>query len=196
MVKKRLKKQARKKPKKFNILMLGIAGVILFGVIIFLILNYKTANVNLPAVDCGNDLNCFISKASYCAQANLTYSQNNIEFLGWVQNQTYYYEIRGEESRKCILYTKLISSSGSYSATVVKDLLQQNMTMDKINQQVQNANKILAQASGQDGICKYQINSLVSYLNGLTKGSFAISPADAQTYNCSGILYQNPNLTY
>ncbi len=196
MVKKKLKKQVRKKPKKFNFLILGIVGVILLGVIIFFIVNQENANVNMPAVDCGNDLTCFIDQASHCAPANLTYTQDDSEFLGWVQNQTYYYEIRGKESQKCVLYTRLISSSGSYSTIVVKDLLQQNVTMNQIIKQEQDANQILAQASGQDGICKYPVNYLISYLNGLTKGSFALSPTNVQTYNCNGTLYQNPNLTY
>ncbi len=139
-------------------------------------------------LNCGINIDCFIDASEDCTLANLT-NNLSINFLGWVQNQSAYYEIRGLESNKCLLYTKILNVFGKYDNETRQGFLNQNMTNEEIDQQEQQMNTALATTIGKYGICKYPVSNLTKLFTDLKAGNISGSSSDTENYNCTGTIY-------
>ncbi len=148
----------------------------------------QSTGLNMQLISCGTDIDCFINQSNSCNPSSLTYTYS-VNLLGFIENETAYYELRGLSSGNCIIYNKILNIYGAYDAAARQSFLNQNMTDDQINQKQQEINSVLAQNIGEDGTCYYPLNILIQNIEGLKTGNFNGSTEDIQTYNCTGSLY-------
>lgn len=150
---------------------------------------------NMQLISCGTDIDCFINQSNTCISSSLTYP-TTLDLLGFVENETVYYEIRGLSSNNCILYTKILNVYGKYSQEQRQIFLNQNMTDEQINQYEQQINSALSSTVGEDGTCYYPLSYLIQKINGIKTGTFDASTENLVTYNCTGSLYNRESVSY
>lgn len=110
-------------------------------------------------IDCGTNLDCFINASKECKPAKVIYIMN-IPVLGI--SGTSYLEIQGIETSKCILYLRTEKKETIFPAGYPQDTAEM---MKRLNEKLE----------GKDGICKFEINDLVSVLEKWKEGSFSFS---------------------
>lgn len=126
----------------------------------------------LQVVDCGSDDECFISQAESCSLAKQTQTTPLILF-GVEQTNTNYYELRGLEEERCIFYIKIDHIEIKYTDELVQSLLDQNNTLEEIEQREARANARYDLAEGRDGTCSFKTTDLVEMLNRWKEGTFS-----------------------
>ncbi len=71
-----------------------------------------TPETNARSLDCGKNLDCFISNAETCNLAKVIYNYETKLFGIWSKSNTMYYELKGIESEKCLFYLKQEEKDG------------------------------------------------------------------------------------
>ncbi|MEX2017483.1 MAG: hypothetical protein WD876_03345, partial [Candidatus Pacearchaeota archaeon] len=132
-----------------------------------------------------NDIDCFIEQIKECNPSNLTHDFG-INLFGWIQNHTYYYEIKGAENDKCRYYTRIENVYGEYDEETRQDFLDSNMTESEIDQQEKEVNDVLKITIGADGSCLVDEPELAEIFTNLKSGSLSF---DTVSSDCEGELY-------
>ena len=86
-------------------------------------------------------------------------------------------EIRGFEEGKCVYYQKIIQWTMEYGDTFVQSL-SADYTADEIAEMEQSANESAQLSVGEQKLCKFEQNDLISLLNNWKQGSFSSSDYD------------------
>ncbi len=174
-----------KKSKFWIILVLGV--VIIGGAFTFFMLTEKEASkTTVPTtkptqtpttpigpIDCGTDIDCLITASQNCKPAKVNYT-STINMFGMLIVTTTFYEIKGTEANKCILYLRTEKQDINFSEELVQQMLTGGATQEQIQQQKQEANRQTELIEGRDGICKFNSNAdLTSLLNKWKKGTFS-----------------------
>lgn len=144
--------------------------------------------VEIEAIACETDIDCFINASETCHPANLTY---NISYSNstWTEESKYYYEIRGLVDERCEMYEKIKEISGNFTSEEWTKLLELNYTTEQINTMVQERISIF---NGISGICRYTIYSLEEHLKDIKDESFTFfSDSEIDEYQCTGDLYMS-----
>ncbi|MEX2017021.1 MAG: hypothetical protein WD876_00940, partial [Candidatus Pacearchaeota archaeon] len=118
------------------------------------------------------DIDCFIEQTIDCNPANLTYDLG-INLFGWIQNHTYYYEIKGKEGDGCRYYTRIENVYGEYDEETRQAFLDDNMTESEIDQQEKEVNDVLKTTIGADGSCLVSEIGLTKMFTDLKSGSLS-----------------------
>jgi len=147
-----------------------------------------------PEINCseysGTDIDCFIEFAGSCSPSNLTYDFT-INVLGWVQTNSYYFEIIDFIDGKCEIYEEVLSSSGEYSDTKRQSLLDEGNSEEEIDEMETEKNDELSDFVGESGICRYPY--LENMLMELKEVGIILPIEDPETYDCTGGLYNSTN---
>jgi len=149
---------------------------------------------------CKNDINGFnqfVKNSETCLPSKIT-CEDYLNFYGVISKSTTYYEIKRKESDNCVLYLENKDVSFDYSETLIRYLLSQGETEEKINNDLKNGRDIALSQKGKYGDCKFKTNELNSMLNSRKEGTFSIS--DFDNAECEGSLsygsyiqHNNPN---
>jgi hypothetical protein len=146
-----------------------------------------------PALNCsdydGTDIDCFIDFAGTCEPSNLTYDFT-MNIVGWMQTNSYYYEITGYAGGKCELYEKVLSSSGEYSDAKKQSLLDEGNTEEEITEMEDEKNDELAEFVDKYGTCRYSTSQLKEMLNELKELGVELPISNYEVYECEGPLYE------
>lgn len=134
------------------------------------------------------NIDCFMYSAETCSPAKLTYSFT-VNTVGWIQDNSHYYEIIGFENGRCELYQKVISASGKYSDTKRQTLLNEGDTDEEINKSELDRNAALQNFTGKTGVCRYTTYYLVNMLKELKEAGINLPVENPGTYECNGTLY-------
>jgi uncharacterized protein YpmB len=126
-------------------------------------------------IDCGTNLDCFISASQNCSPARVNYTMT-LSLFGVNETTTSHLEIRGIESGKCNFYIR----------TEKIDLVfPPNIPQATVDQQ----KELYKQLEGRDGTCKFNISDLASMLNRLKVGHF--STTDFSVADCTGNYFSH-----
>ncbi len=146
-----------------------------------------------PVLNCseymGTDIDCFIDFAGTCKPSNLTYDFT-ANIVGWVQTNSYYYEITGYAGGKCELYEKVLSSSGEYSDAKKQSLLDEGNTEEQISELEDEKNDELSELVSKSGTCRYSTLELKEMLGELKEIGIVLPITDYEMYECEGTLYE------
>jgi|SRR3989338_8231699 len=134
--------------------------------------NETNEGVSAAIIECGTDIDCFIDETYKCNLANLTYDFT-VNLLGWIQDHSYYYEMKGGQSNSCVLYIKIKNVSGSYDDARIQHFLGNNMTQDEINQQEQEINGALRTTIGSNWTYTLKQKKLTQMFIDLKSGNFS-----------------------
>lgn len=134
------------------------------------------------------NIDCFIYFAETCKPSKLTY-KFTINTLGWVQNNTHYYEIFGFTSGKCEIYQKIVSAFGKYSSAKRQSLLNEGNTDEEINKSELDRNAGLKNFTGKTGVCRYSTYYLTNMLKELKEFGVNLPVENHEDYQCTGSLY-------
>ncbi len=146
--------------------------------------------IELETIVCENDdIDCLINASETCHPAKVKYNITiDMSILGWIQDHSYYYEIKGLEDNKCEFYKELLSVNGSYTEDgrqLLKD--DQDLNDSEIDDLEQEQNDALAETIGSSGTCKFPISVLEDYLTDVKDGTFSsFSEDDIDDYQCTG----------
>jgi hypothetical protein len=124
-------------------------------------------------IDCGSDLDCFITASQNCQPANITHTIT-INIFGVEQTTTSYYEIKGLEAGKCIFYLRTEKIDLTFPPETPQDIVDQEK-------------EIYKKLEGRDGTCKFNTNDLTAMLNRWKVGNF--STEDWDVAECQGNLF-------
>jgi len=99
-----------------------------------------------------------------------------------------FYEIKGLEDGKCILYLKVKNRSIEFSTLMKERLLNSGFTEEQIQKQEEDANKEAQLLVGKDGTCRFNNNTDLTYfLNKWKEGTF--SGSDWAVADCEGKMF-------
>ena len=149
----------------------------------------KSQSPRIVFADCGTILNfqnfdCFVNAAKNCSPAKVTNS-TQIDLFGMKTKGTTFYEIKGQQENRCVLYLKTISSNVTFSQELIQKMLSSGATNEQIKQQEQESSKMVQSTVGRDGTCRFaSVNDLVNLLNKWKGGSF--SSEDFKGVDCRG----------
>lgn len=139
-------------------------------------------------IECGTDMNCLIDSSKKCVPSKLT---NNVtlDFFGMLITTTSFYEIKGTEANKCVLYMKTENQDIDFSEELTQQMLDSGVTQEEIEQQKQESNKQNNElVKGLDGTCKFGSNSdLTNLLRAWKDGNF--SSSDLASTDCEGKIF-------
>ncbi len=145
---------------------------------------------DLNCEDCGDNIDCFIENAEQCSYVSFEYF-TSANFFGVVQNTTTYYELRGFEGDKCLLYNKYLDVSGAYGEELVNVSLENGMSQEEIDEANNELNNNFDELiEGKDSLCKYPVAELVEMIVGWKEGSVSGSSEDVEKYECIGSFYE------
>lgn len=136
----------------------------------------------LEFINCGADIDCFISASETCNPSNFTKS-SVLKNTTWEQTAVSYYKIRELESDKCKLYKEILSNDGSFTASERQRLTNEGNTEDDINFL---ENEISNSIVGKAGICQFSVYALKERLIELKNGNDFITTDELENYECSG----------
>ena len=139
------------------------------------------------STDCKTDLDCFIKASESCNQAKVTYAETTNVF-GIVQTTTLFFEIKGIEEDKCILYIRDEKNDLKLSDETIQQMLAGGATQERIQEQEQRVNEYADLVEGIDGLCKFNTNDLTSMLDKWKAGNF--STDDWNVAECSGKMFE------
>ena len=165
-----------------------VVFLIITGVFMYFILSdkEKSQETNLPEtkqdttqstrssiIDCGTDMDCLIGASEKCEFAKLT-NNVTINLFGMLITTTSFYEIKGTEANKCVLYLRTENQNIDFSEELIQQMLDGGATPEEIEQQKQESNKQSELVEGLDGTCKFNSNSdLTSLLGKWKDGNFS-----------------------
>ena len=167
----------------------------------------QNAQSSSVVTNCGANMNCLIDASKNCELAKLT-DNTTVELFGMFITTTTFYEIKGAESNKCVLYLRTENQDVDFSSELVQQMLDGGATLEQIEQQKQEANKQAELVEGLDGTCKFNNNSdLTSLLSKLKSGTFSgsvscdltlsgsdcTSTGDWSVADCSGEMFEGTN---
>lgn len=146
---------------KIGIILLVI--IILGGIIIFFIFskwneNKVESSKKAQSIDCGNDLDCFISASESCKPATAR-NMISVNFYGIEENETSLYEIKGLESDKCSFYIEREKMEVTFPPGTPQERIDER----------KKSNEIFI---GKKGTCKFNIEDLTSMLKRWKEGKF------------------------
>ena len=127
-------------------------------------------NTSPSIKDCKTNMSCFIEASGLCTPANLT-NTVNVDLLGAITTTKTYYEIKGLENTRCLLFLRVENASVILSEGT--DFIAAAQAQDDANAQI-----------GKYGLCKYNISDLTATLMNWNAGNY-----DSGEINCS--LSQN-----
>ncbi|MBI2451771.1 hypothetical protein HYV50_01690 [Candidatus Pacearchaeota archaeon] len=139
-----------------------------------------------------NNYNCFNNLIETCQKAGLTYEIEVRGLLGVNQKYSHYYELKGFQSGKCVLYVKMNSyDSFSYTDKIVQSFLDGGMSQEEINQQEQKIFEGFQQLVGRDGVCKYSDTANIKdYFDKFAEGEISGSTEGFPNAECSGPFFE------
>ena len=157
-----------KAPKHSRSAMIAILFIVIVsaGVLGFYIVNKKeTRPIEAvpqfnPVKDCLENFDCFIQQAQSCKLSKLKFTTQPIDISGIMQTTTTFYETKGAEAGKCVLYVKTLQADANRQADI---------------------------AEGLDGTCRLNANDLVAMLSKWKQGTF--SSEDLKTEECEGTMF-------
>ncbi|MBU1252524.1 MAG: hypothetical protein KJ905_03710 [Nanoarchaeota archaeon] len=133
------------------------------------------------AIDCRDDMNCLIKESSNCNPAKGTVG-STFDFFGDLITTITFYEVKGTEENKCILYTRYESQTHDYSEEVKAQLLEAGTTEQEIEQMIEESNAASEAIKGTGSICRFGKNSdLISYFELVEAGDFSFSLSGSLT---------------
>jgi hypothetical protein len=136
------------------------------------------------------DFDSFNSSLEDCSPASITF---NVTFdlfgIGIFQENLVYYELQGLEEDRCVVYSRAESYRTFYSSEYVQSLLDEGVTQEEIDLEVEELNVLLLELVGNEGTCKYPLSDLVEIFRGMSEGVLSFSSEDVEKYGCSGNLY-------
>lgn len=157
-------------------------------------------------IDCGTDFDCLIEASKNCSPATLTFTMP-LGIFGMIITTTTFYEIKGMEENKCVLYLRTEEQNIRFSDEMVQQMLTAGATQEQIRQQEQESNKIADELiEGLDGICRFDsADDLASLLNKFKGGTFSgevscklregewkcISTGDWDVAECEGEMFKS-----
>src|SRR3989344_5325798 len=104
-------------------------------------------------------MGCLIDASKKCEPSKLT-SNITLDFFGMLITTTSFYEIKGTEANKCILYLRTENQYIDFSEELIQQMLDGGATQEEIEQQKQESNKQNNElVKGLDGTCKFVSNS-------------------------------------
>lgn len=147
-------------------------------------------------IDCGSSIlteetigntpnfDCFIDASENCDFAKLSFT-NSLDFgiFGLIATSTASMELRGIELNKCIYYQKTDSFSLKFNDELIQQMLENNITLEEINQAEQKANDDNQQLIGMGFICSFDIDDLNSVLKRWNNGTFSVG-LQCEGMNC------------
>ncbi len=133
-------------------------------------------------VDCGADIDCFITASQNCNPAKVMYT-TTINLMGQITSTTYL-ELKGMQGDKCILYMQTKNSTAKFTDEMVQKMLAGGATQEQIKQQEQMINENLKKTEGKYQTCKFDINDLTDMLKRWKSGSY--SSEDFKNAECTG----------
>lgn len=160
----------------------------LFLVLVFL----ASCATEKSIIDCGtaeSSNQCFVDAAKECTPAKIILD-TNIEMMGIVISGQSYKEIKGLEDDRCVVFERIDEYSVDYTDETIQEMLNQGITQEEIDAGLEAQISEIDAMIGMNGTCKYTIDLLVKNLENAMQGSFEISLADAQNYECTGPLYE------
>jgi hypothetical protein len=205
----RFPQKTNKAPDKSDAKFYWISGIIIFILIlgllyvIFIVSNSEKApsdsnkdineqgqppEISQSLISCGEDIDCFIDKTYECSLSDLTYSFD-VNLFGWIQNHSYYYEIKGKENSNCTLYMRIENVSGEYDDSARQAFLDAGMASSEIDQQEQEINDALKATIGSDGTCSVPQAEFPQLFIDLKSGNLF---SDIwSTVNCEGEMFSS-----
>lgn len=102
---------------------------------------------------------CMSVSAKNCESAGYAGSLSETDF-GATLTLTNYYEIKGMDSGKCVLYLRVIKNTIEYSQDFIDQLLAAGLSPAEIDAQFEKANTELLRIEGLDGQCKFETSEL------------------------------------
>ncbi len=134
----------------------------------------KSGTSSGSAADCGSDFGCLADAAETCSLAKLTKTETrNIQ--GYEITAKTYFEIKGMESNKCLLYLK----------TEKIDVV---FPPETTEQQISDMKAIYKQLEGRDGTCRFDQDNLVIILSKWKDG--LLSTSDLKGTQCEGPYFK------
>ncbi|MCX8147085.1 MAG: hypothetical protein N3D84_01310 [Candidatus Woesearchaeota archaeon] len=123
-------------------------------------------------LNCGNDINCFISASETCSPAKVTYN-TTIDLFGIEQKSKAYFEIRGKDNSNCLFYMKSINNTLKFSEETINTMLSSGASLESIKEQQISMNKEVAKFNGKEGLCKIELANLPILLKKWRDGNFS-----------------------
>jgi outer membrane murein-binding lipoprotein Lpp len=145
------------------------------------------ANVQVESdsLDCKENFDCFKDAAATCkvSKSNIVY---NMDTAGMKQKIDFYFEIKGKEGDKCVIYERINNYEADFSGLMEQMSASFGGATDspEIKAQVDAMNAQVAQMKGKDITCKIPM-SQASLLS--EKG------LDADMSQCTGSLLEMTN---
>jgi hypothetical protein len=124
--------------------------------------------------DCENDMDCLIEASKTCDPAQMrlvTY----FRFMGVNQTTTNYFEIKGEESGKCVFYNQIEKIQLDYPEEMPEDSLR-------------SSKSAVSSLEGKDQTCYFDKDRLTTVLQNWKQGKY--SSKDWMDANCTGSMYE------
>lgn len=186
-----------KAPKHSRSVMLAIFLIVIIsaGAFGFYIVNKKDTGSSIEAAptfnlikECLENFDCFIQESKSCKTSKLKYTTQPIDIRGVLQTTTNFYEIKGLENGKCVLYIQTLKIDLKFSDNLTRQMSASGNTQEQITQQEQTSNQEADKLEGLDGTCKFNTNDLTALLNKWKIGTF--STDDFKVAECSGKMFQ------
>ena len=159
---------------KSKYLTLEISAILIIGVILISgCTKQETPTKSSGSTNCGTNMDCLITASQDCNPAKVTYEET-FDIFGVLITTTTFYEIKGTEANKCILYLRTENQNIDFSDGLVQQMLAEGATQEQIQQQKQGANKQAELVESKDGTCKFNNNAdLTSLLNKWDEGTIS-----------------------
>ncbi|MFH1500591.1 MAG: hypothetical protein ABIE22_01455 [archaeon] len=177
----KLIKKPEKKPRKpisKIAVVIFLIIVVLMGIstsALYLFNHYKKSNPSLPPTAVSQtDFKGFISASKNCQLASLAHPSTVI-LDGIQRTNTNYYEIRGMEAEKCLLFIERKDIQVSYTEFFKSQLLSSGFTEDQIIQQENSLKELNTLLIGTNSTCRFEKDDLVEILEKWDKDGFRIS---------------------
>ncbi len=164
----------------------------------------KTTDEQNQIYNCMEDMDCFIEKASECIASNVTYTYKT-NLFGAVITTENYYEIKGKQDGKCLLYIKNLNQKLEYSEEAKEKMRESGLSEDEINENEEKANEAVKAQIGKYLTCKFESEEdLTNLLQKWKDGNFSggasckLTPegskceytGDLSVAECEGTMYQ------
>ena len=158
-------------------------------------------------IDCQDDFDCFIEISRNCDQGKVVFD-STLDLFGMLITTKTFYEIKGIELNKCILYMRTEKQNISFSEMLIQQMLANNNTLNQIKLQENTANEQVKLVQGKDGTCKFSSNNdLTGLLKKGQAGNFSggvsctlkptgnecTSRGDWSVTECEGDMFEAPS---
>jgi hypothetical protein len=133
----------------------------------------ESVNTTSAVLECGTDFTCLVDYSENCTLSNVT-STETLSLFGVNSTSVTYYEIKGSEEGKCLLYNQPLFINATFPEGTSQE------TIDAY----QNSSQGLI---GTNGTCQFNTPDLTALLRNWDDGNY--TSEDLDSANCTGSYF-------